>query len=334
MVHSTRPALVCGLLAWAALSIPVAVAIARQGPVAAMFADDQKRGAEVAQSFLSMDLPSTPGAGAPLRIYLTAGDLERAFDRPEFRPDGAIVPTNTDLMVTASSPATQRVLIDRVRKRPELMRDLEDQIAVRRKQAGSSGSGLLRIGVDTFVARLPRRTSGAKPGDRPVPGVVCLIPTEFAKGGAIDRRELFAQDRVRKGIASCLAALDAEGVQSVALPLMGAASSGIQTDDPGFEGQGVLKECRLLNAVAGIALGIHDFAPARRTLREIGIVQWDREITGMFTVPDGSRVAGSAQAAYRTYAEQIKQGLREGLAGNRTTSSDIDGSCNAILNPQ
>ena len=90
--------------------------------------------------------------------------------------------------------------------------------------------------------------------------MVCLIATDFAKGGAVDRRELFAQDRMRKGIAGCLAALDAAGVQSVVLPLLGAASSGTQTDDARFEGQRVLKECRLINSTAGIVLGIHDFA--------------------------------------------------------------------------
>jgi hypothetical protein len=61
--------------------------------------------------------------------------------------------------------------------------------------------------------------------------------------------------------------LDAAGAQSLVLPLMGAASSREQAL---YEGQRVLKECRLINATAGIALGIHDFAEARRSLTEIG----------------------------------------------------------------
>jgi hypothetical protein len=115
---------------------------------------------------------------------------------------------------------------------------------------------------------------------------------------------------------------------------MGAASSKTQANDPMYEGQRTLKECRLINSTAGIALGIHDFAAARRSLREIGLVQWDQEIVGMFKVPAGSRAEQSAQVAYRTYAEQVKQAFRKGLAGQKTTASDLNGTCNAILNVQ
>jgi hypothetical protein len=53
----------------------------------------------------------------------------------------------------------------------------------------------------------------------------------------------------------------------------------------------------------------------------------------MFKVTSDSRAAGSAQAAYRTYAEQVRGAFRKGLAGNKTTSSDVTG-CNAILDVQ
>jgi hypothetical protein len=314
---------------------PASVAIAQQGPVGAMFESDQKRDASRALSFQSVDLPASKAAPFPVRVYLSAGDLERAFDRAEFRPDAAIVPTNTDLSITAPQPGTQRVLISRVQKQPDVLRDLEDQVASRRKQpAPTPGgeSGLLRIGVDTFVAQLPR--SAATPVNGAFPKAACLIATDFAKGGAIDRRELYAQDRVRRGVAACLEALDAAGARSLVLPLMGASSSETQTNDAMFEGQRVLMECRLINSTAGIALGIHDFAASRRNLREIGIVQWDREIDVMFKVPSGSRAAASAQAAYRAYAEQVREAFRRGLAGEKTTASDVKGSCNAILNAQ
>lgn len=314
--------------------LPAAVAIAQQGPVAAMFASDQKRDATRASSFQFIDLPAAKGAQFPVRVYLSAGDLERAFDRAEFRPDAAIVPTNTDLLITAPQPGTQRVLISRVQKQPDVLRDLEDQIAIRRKQPTTTSageSGLLRIGLDAFVAQLPR---AATSGTGNFPKAACLIATDFAKGTAIDRRELYAQDRVRKGVAACLEALDAAGARSVVLPLMGAASSETQTNDAMFEGQRVLMECRLINSTAGIALGIHDFAASRRNLREIGIVQWDRELDVMFKVPSSSRAAASAQAAYATYAEQVKEAFRRGLAGEKTTTSDVKGSCNAILNAQ
>jgi hypothetical protein len=227
------------------------------------------------------------------------------------------------------------VLIDRVQKQADVMRDLNDQIAARRKQSPASGAepGLLRIGLDIFVAQLPRRASENQPSSGSFPDAACLVATDFANGGAIDRRELFAQDRLRKGIGDCLAALDALGAKSLVLPLLGAASAKIQGNDALFEGQRILKECRLINATAGIALGIHDFAARRRSLREIGLVQWDREITEMFKAPKGSPAQG-AQTAYRQYAEQIKLAFRKGLAGEKTTSSDVFGSCAVIFNVQ
>jgi hypothetical protein len=316
-----------------ALAMLAGHALAQQPPVAAMFSDDQRRDASLASSFAPADLPATNAGGVPLRVYLSAGDLERAFDRSEFRPDAAIIPTNTDLLITAPAPATQRVLIARVQKQADVLRDLEDQIAARRKQSSAAPGGepgLLRIGVDTFVAQLPRGSAAQSHGA--FPKSACLIATDFANGGAIERRELFAQDRVRKGVAGCLAALDAAGAQSVVVPLMGAASSTTQVNDARLEGQRTLKECRLTNSTAGIALGIHDFAANRRSLREIGVIQWDQEIVGMFKVPAGSRAARSAQVAYRAYADQIKLAFRKGLAGEKTTASDLNGTCNAILN--
>ena len=74
-------------------SILAAVVVAQQKPVAAMFGDDQKRGETIALSFATAEIEPTASAGFPLHLYLTAGDLVRAFDRADFRPDAAIVPT-------------------------------------------------------------------------------------------------------------------------------------------------------------------------------------------------------------------------------------------------
>jgi hypothetical protein len=321
-----------GVLALAAcLSAAAVVLRAQATPIAVMFGDDQKRDQNLVPSFLAVDLPASKASGAPVKVYLSAGDLVRAFDRPEFRPDGAIVPTNAELQIDAPSPATQRVLFDRVRKLPEVARDLQEQVeAYRKKHPSVSGQqGVMTIGVDALLAELPRN---AKQSAGEFPRVVCLVATDFAKGGAINRRELFTQDRVRKGIAACLTALDGAGVQSVVMPLMGAASSGTQAKDAQYEGQRLLKECRLLNSVAGIALGFHDYAANRRNIREIGIVQWEQEITDMFSVPAGSRAADSARQAYRTYADQIKVALNKGLAGQHTTAGDMNGNCTTTFN--
>src|SRR5262249_16725140 len=146
-----------------------------QGPIAAMFSDDQQRDQSLALSFLSVDLPAAKAAAFPAHVYLSAGDLERAFDKPEFRPDAPIIPTNADLQTMAPAPAPQRVLIGRVRKQPEVMRDLEDQIAARRKQSSAPAGGepgVLRIGIDTFVAQLRRGDSAGSTGA--FPKAACL----------------------------------------------------------------------------------------------------------------------------------------------------------------
>jgi len=331
MFRTLRSLRVDLLVLGACLAATAVVIRAQQTPVAAMFGDDQKRDQNHAQSFLVVDLPPSTMGSTPPKVYLSAGDLVRAFDRPEFRPDGAIVPTNAELQIDAPSPATQRVLFDRIRKLPAIERDLQDQVeAYRKKHPAASGHpGVMTIGVDSFLAELPRN---AKQSAGPFPRVVCLIATDYAKGGAIDHRQFFTQDRARKGIAACLTALDAAGVQSVVMPLMGAASSGTQSKDTQYEGQRLLKECRLLNSVAGIALGFRDYAANRRNIREIGLVQWDQEITDMFSVPAGSRAAESARRAYLIYADQIKLALEKGLAGQHMTPSDLNGNCNTTFN--
>jgi len=312
----------------AVVAAPQAPVAAPQAPVAAMYGDDQLRGKAITLGFQTASLPATNAAAFPVQVYLTQGDLQRAFDEARFRPDAAIVPTNTDLQLTAGSPATQRVLIERVQRQPAVMKTLQDQADARRGRGAGGQTRPLEVGVDTFVAQLSTSPESSFPRN------VCLIPTDFANGGAIDRRELFAQDRLRKGIAACLRALDAAGARSVVVPLVGAASSGTQSKDPQYEGQRVLMECRLTNAVAGIALGIADFAATRRSLREIGIIQWEQEILGMFGATRGAAMSRTAQSAYRTYTNQVKLALRNGLAGQKTTPSNVSGACSGILNPQ
>jgi hypothetical protein len=319
MIHRTHQVRLFGIVVVLATVTAAAAVLAQQEPVATMFREDLKRAESLAPSFHPIELPAAAPAPA-LHVYLSAGDLERAFDTAAIRPDAAIIPTNTGLVITAASPSAQRVLTGRVAKQPAVMADLQDQIAARRKQAASAGE-VMQVGLDSFFAQLPRSGNG----NGMFPRMACLIATAFPTGDAVDRRELFAQDRVRKGVAGCLAALDAAGAQSVMMPLLGAASARQQAKDSLYEGQRLLKECRHLNAVAGIALGIHDFAASRKTVREIGIVQWDKEITDMF---GSGRVA---QAAYRLYAEQIKTALNKGMAGQKTGPGDVDGNCAETL---
>ena len=139
-----------GVVGALAVAATFTVAFAQDGAVATMFRDDLKREQALALSFQPTELPAV-GAVPPLQLYLSAGDLERAFDKPEFRPDAAIVPTNTGLIVTAAAPTTQRVLIQRVQKQPAVFADLQDQVAARRKQA--SATDVLEIGARLLCRR-------------------------------------------------------------------------------------------------------------------------------------------------------------------------------------
>ena len=152
MFRTSRSTRVDVLVLAACLTTQAIIARAQQTPIAAMFGDDRKRDPNLAPSFLVVDLPASKMGSTPAKVYLSAGDLMRAFDRPEFRPDGAIAPTNAELQVDAPSPATQRVLFDRVLKLPDVARDLQDQVeAYRKKHPATPGQpGVMTIGVDSI----------------------------------------------------------------------------------------------------------------------------------------------------------------------------------------
>ena len=117
MVHHLRHSRSRLVLLAVAVMAAVPVVLAQRDSVATMFRDDLKRGDAMALSFLPIELPSA-GAAPALHVYLSAGDIERAFDADLFRPDAAIIPTNTGLVINAASPTSQRVLVARVAKSP------------------------------------------------------------------------------------------------------------------------------------------------------------------------------------------------------------------------
>src|SRR5919107_729617 len=96
--HPAHPfALLVGMV-----TVLAAALVTAQSPVAAMYGDDQVRNKAITLGFVTAAIPA---ASFPAAVYLTQGDLQRAFDASRFRPDGAFVPTNTDLQLTAPSPA-------------------------------------------------------------------------------------------------------------------------------------------------------------------------------------------------------------------------------------
>ena len=99
LMRQTRGA-VLGALAVAAT---FAVVLAQDGAVATMFRDDLKREQALALSFQPTELPAV-GSVPPLQLYLSAGDLERAFDSQNSGP----TPRSCRPIPASSSPRHRR----------------------------------------------------------------------------------------------------------------------------------------------------------------------------------------------------------------------------------
>ena len=133
----------------------------------------------MALSFATAEIEPTASAEFPLQIYLTAGDLGRALDRTGVSTRRGHRADQYRTADDGSIAATQRVLIERVHRQSSVVRDLEEQIAARKKQSPATPDGIMNVGVDTFVALLPR--SGRAPASGAFPESVCLVATDFAR---------------------------------------------------------------------------------------------------------------------------------------------------------
>ena len=108
--------------------------------------------------------------------------------------------------------------------------------------------------------------------------------------------------------------LDDRGVRSVVLPLVGAASNYTTAGVLNGKEQQLLR-CRLINSIAGIALGIKAFVLKSKSIQEIGIVQWDQDLFKLFFNP------GSGEAKSREYpllSENVLNTMKRGLDGRAT----------------
>jgi hypothetical protein len=312
-------------------------ALAEDLPVASWFTDRQGS-SQFARSFYEEQLSATPTEPRELSVYLTVGDIAVAFDEARFRPDGAIVPTNMNLDLHASFPATQAILIRRVSADPTALHDLQTQVEAERKRHGSgiaAGSAVLALATGTFTASLKRVPLTNDARSRPFPTTVCLIATDRPTGGSISRRDLFTQSQVRIGVKDCLLSLDKSGAHSVMMPLIGAASIATQGKALADPKERLLLRCRLVNAISGIALGISDFAPTRGAVEEIGIVQWDTDLLRLFSAPNRPvtpKIEEALARDYQDYSQGVIETLKRGLQGKLTTGDDLkERDCNWIL---
>lgn len=307
-------------------------------PVKAAFIDGQNKAQFLARSFVEESLQQPPGTMQPLKIYWTAGIIEPFFDDPLFRADGAIMPTNTALNLSATYPGTQQILIKRVENGGEF-NNLYNQVKSHRYKINPQASNdtpVLTLGTDIFTAKLAPSPKVTDAQSKKFPSFVCLIATDTVDGKGYQLRDFLEQERLREGIRACLDDLDRKKVRSVVMPLIGAASYATAAPNQNLDRrQRELLRCRLVNSISGIALGISDFAPSRRSILEIGVVQWDRDIERMFRPPQGTtdvREKKLLEVEYTKYATRVKDVIARKLNGDpKDADKEQKRDCNQIL---
>lgn len=272
-----------------------------------------------------IDLVKTAPKQDDLPVYFLAGRLEDLFDNPQHRPDAVILPTNAGLDLSKAFPTTQkRVLAPRLEVSPP---DFNRVQAEMRACVSERKSKRLELATDFCGIHLQSDPSGPLK----MPALACLIATDEPGGGsgAMEQRDLYTQARVAQGIEKCLRWLDEQKARSVVLPQIGAASGWTgESHIPGL-GKRNLLQCRLLNSIAGIGLGIAKGAANLTSLREIALVQYDDDFRKQLEdVPAEQR-----DKAYRIYANQAETAWVRALRGEGVEAKDldIDQNCNVLF---
>jgi hypothetical protein len=245
-----------------------------------------------------IESPTRPGP----RVFLVSGSLDEAFD---FRPDAVVVPTNTQADLFAEFPITQHILIDRAQLTPGAADALRQAVDARRK-------GLLPLGTGSLTVTLP------EPARQRLPGVVCLIATDYSQGGSNERRDLFYQHHIATGVGGCLRDIDATGARSIALPLVGSAT--FATRDSALKGEERdLLQCRLINSISGIGQAIAEFSHTPFGLTDVGVVIWEKDLRRLF----GTTPADPRRKEFDRFAAFARASILRGLAGKNTTSAEL-----------
>lgn len=289
-----------------------------------------------ASNFDQVSIGRDGNASDDVNVYLTVGKIQSVFDIDRFRPDGAIMPTNLNLNFRAAFPTTQKYLVERVSKYPNVLKYLVDagnSERIRRVPGASIDTAVMTMASDAFTVGLAGVAPVVGEKVRPFPATVCFVATDYPKSGSGDKRDLFVQSKVRVGIAKCLRELDERGVKSVALPLIGAASNWARDSDRERAANRRLLRCRLINAVSGISLGIGDFVKESRSIIDINIVQWDDDIQSLKNIP-AATVSEKAvtKRVFEEYNNNVRTTFRRGLQNSVTRGSDIqENACNSIL---
>jgi len=259
---------------------------------------------------------------------MLVGDVAEAFDSGARQVDAAIMPTNNKLEMLAAYPTTQAALVKRVSSHGIALGSLVQSAKAR------ALDGMI-MAIDTFPVELWPKSAPTTPHE--FPHYACFIATDEPDSGSINMRDLFYQRLIAKGIEGCLSWLDEKGAKSVVMPLIGSASGGtsaVQLKDPK---QRYLLQCRLINSISGIGLGVNGFLKSRKSIREIGIVQWKRDMEKQFPPVPATSMGGPIvdrwANAIAQYGDLARTTLTKALSGKPVKAGDLpkEDGCNSIF---
>jgi len=135
---------------------------------------------------------------------------------------------------------------------------------------------------------------------------------------------------IQRGIKSsdtCLLDLDSRGAKSIAMPLIGAASAWT-VGRPGSDADFEFRQCRMINSIAGVGLGLYQFLPNRKSIEEVGIVQWTVDLERQY--PRGTEESGKESVA--EYGSRVVATLDSAIKGKMAVplGSGREKDCNLI----
>lgn len=321
-----------------AISLAVTtLALASETPVRTLYLETRASMPRWERSFTAIPLATPPASAASthtapvvdqLTVYLFVGDVTRTFDSGALQVDAAIMPTNNKLEMLAAYPTTQAALVRRISSDSMALGSLV-------QSAKTRAVGGMIMAIDTFPVMLWPKAAPTTPYG--FPRYACFIATDEPDSGSINMRDLFSQRLIAKGIEGCLSWLDEKGAKSVVMPLIGSASGGTSALQLKDLKQRYLLQCRLINSISGIGLGVNGFLKHRKSIQEIGLIQWTRDMEKQFPAapasPAGRHTKDVSANAVDQYGDFARTTLTKALSGKPVESGDLpkEDGCNSIF---
>src|SRR5215472_1201699 len=214
-----------------------------------------------------------------LKIFLIPGDITDliAAKNPRYRADAIVASTNVLFDIHGKFPIVQKAIFDALPQ--EAREDLIKSFAKAKNQRFERYSVTDKTDAVVLLNGAAVEPLFLDP-IRGRPSHFCFLATDSPEGGTATNPvyiDFNRPDRISQGVSKCLSNLN--GVISVSMPLIGAASAG-QPSQP-------LRTCRMRNALIGDLDGIMDYvlAAAKTSqpiqLRELGIVVWSQDLDGL-----------------------------------------------------